>query len=162
MQRNRFDRARDFITADIEREIRLARMETSLWRRLLARAVGNPNGGGNFLTALGLLCYTEFAGRLKRNDFSDGNARVCFDDFFRDLGPEYDQLVQTQNVYRDLRCGLAHEYFVKRSCVIAMLSFRPQCGIQWDGNRYIFVVEAYWQDFRGALQALEQRLYGLP
>jgi hypothetical protein len=162
MQKDRFDLARNFITTDIEREIRLARMEASFWRRLLSRTLGFPLGGGNFLAALGLLCCTEFAGRLKRNDFSDGNARVCFDDFFRDLGAAYATLLQTQNIYKDLRCGLTHEYFVKRSCAIAMLSFRPQCGVQWDGKRYLFVVEAYWKDFRVALEVLEQQLYNSP
>lgn len=162
MQRDRFDLATHFITTDIEREIGLAQAETSFWRRLLMRMLGNPPGGGNFLAALGLLCYTEFAGRLKRSDFSDGNARTCFDDFFRDLGDEYDRVLQAHNVYRDLRCGLAHEYFMKRSCTIAMLSSRPQCGVQWDGQKYMFVVEAYWEDFRAALRALEQRLYGSP
>ena len=160
MQRDRFDRARAFIAADIGREIRLARGETSRWRRLVRWALGNPPGGGNFLAALGLLCYTEFAGRAKRDDFSDGNARACFDDFFRDLGPEYSELLKTRSIYRDLRCGLAHEYFVKRSCAIAMLAFQPQCGVQWDGERYIFVVEAYWQDFQAAFQKLGQQLYG--
>lgn len=162
MQKDQFDTARAFITTDIEREICLARAHNSFWTRLLLRAAGIPGGGGNFLAALGLLCYTEFAGRLKRNDFSDGNARACFDDFFADLGAQYAGLLPVQNVYRDLRCGLAHEYFVKRSCTIAMLTTRPQCGVQWDGQTYTFIVGAYWRDFSAALRGLERQLYGSP
>lgn len=49
-------------------------------------------GGGNLLAALGLLCYTEFAGKLrfgvKRADGSDV-ASANFNQFFDLLGPEY-------------------------------------------------------------------------
>src|SRR5215510_1030797 len=54
MQKDRFDRAKNFIAADIERESRLARLETSFWRRLLRCTLRYPIGGGIFLAALGL------------------------------------------------------------------------------------------------------------
>jgi len=157
--KERFITARNFIATDIQREIRLARDETSLLRSLMRRSLGRPPGGGNFLAALGLLCYTEFAGHLRLNDFSIGSARRAFEMFFRELGPAYDALLKNHDIYGDLRCGLAHEYFVKKSCRIGMLSFRPQCGVQWDGQHYLFTVEAYWLDFQNAFGKLGRDLY---
>jgi hypothetical protein len=115
--------------------------------------------GGNFMAALSLLSYTEFAGRLMLSDFSDGNFRKSFDEFFRDMGTGYDDLLKKHNVYKILRCGLAHESFVKKSCTIAMLSSRPQPGVQRDGTKYIFIVEAYLNDFRSAIDKLATQLF---
>jgi hypothetical protein len=42
------------------------------------------------MAALSLLSYTEFAGRLMLSDFSDGNSRKSFDEFFRNMGTGYD------------------------------------------------------------------------
>lgn len=65
------EQARDFIYRDIEREIALAKAtETAEGKSFLEKA-GVPSGGGNFMAALALLSYTEYAGRLKNNDFSD-------------------------------------------------------------------------------------------
>ena len=111
------------------------------------------------MAALALLSYTEFAGRLQLSDFSDQNSRKCFNEFFRDMGTGYDDLLKKHNIYKILRCGLAHEYFVKKSCTIAMLSSRPQPGVQWDGTKYIFIVESYLNDFRSAIDRLATRLF---
>ena len=159
IDKQRFITARDFIATDIQREIRLAQDETNLLKRVIRRLHGRPPGGGNFLAALGLLCYTEFAGHVRLNDFSIGSARRAFETFFPGLGPEYAVVLKNHDVYGDLRCGLSHEYFVKKSCRIGMLSFRPQCGVQWDGQRYLFTVEAYWLDFQNAFRKLEKDLY---
>jgi hypothetical protein len=71
--------------SDIEREIQLARAHRQKLQNL-----GVIAGGGNFLAALGLLCYTEFGGKLrfahKRPDGSD-LASKNFNDFFDLLGP---------------------------------------------------------------------------
>jgi hypothetical protein len=69
------------------------------------------------------------------------------------------QIVMNSNIYKILRCGLAHEYFVKKSCTIAMLSSRSQPGVQWDGTNYIFIVESYLNDFRSAIDRLATRLF---
>ena len=70
------------------------------------------------MAALALLSYTEFAGRLKNNDFSDQNSRKNFDDFFKDLGASYRQFLSQHNAYKIFRSGLAHEYYVKEDCII--------------------------------------------
>ena len=155
MNRQEFEQARTFIYADIEREIALAKASQNPFKKLLLRMAGVPSGGGNFMAALALLSYTEFAGRLKNNDFSDGNSRKNFDDFFVDLGNDYKQFLTSHNVYKIFRCGLAHEYYVKKDCVIAMWARRNLwSGVGFDGRQYFFVVEKYFEDFKIAFSAL--------
>lgn len=159
MDKQQLLQAKDFIFADIQREIALADASEHFLRRFwLRRAKVNP-GGGNFMAALALLSYTEFAGRLKNNDFSDQNSRKHFDDFFKDLGPSYQQFLSQHNVYKIFRCGLAHKYYVKQDCVIAVRSRSGAgAGIGFDGKQYFFIIEPYFQDFRNAFEALCQEL----
>ena len=74
----------------------------------------------NFLVAQALLNYTETIGSFI---LPNGNSAQRFDAFFTRLGPEYSLLLRRFNgrrrrnphiIYDDLRCGLAHEYVVKR------------------------------------------------
>lgn len=67
MKRDEFIQAKTFIFADIRREIKLAEVSEQQAGRESLIALGIPLGCGNFLAALGLLCYTEFAGKLKYN-----------------------------------------------------------------------------------------------
>jgi len=83
----RYDQACQFISTDIGRELDLARLN--------ARGeLGIPiaPGGGNLLAALGLLCYTEFAGKLrfgyKKANGADASKRN-FLGLFDLLGPTY-------------------------------------------------------------------------
>ncbi len=141
--------------ADIGREIALADSTERVLGRVGLRLAKIPKGGGNFMAALALLSYTEYAGRLKNNDFSDGNSRKNFDSFFSDLGAGYRQLLAQLNVYRIFRCGLAHEFYVKKDCIIAMRSNSVlNAGLGHDGQRYFFVVEKYQQDFTIAFRSL--------
>src|SRR5678815_767764 len=129
---------------DIEREVELGRVadEQAL------RALGVRPGGGNFLAALGLLSYTEFGGKLKFNCKKPNgteHASENFNRFFDELGHGYAKLRSSgHNVYDTFRCGLAHEYFIKKHCGIAMLGTGIPCGIcQLPDGRYEFVVEQY-------------------
>lgn len=145
--------AKRFILSDIRREIRLAYASKNDESREHLKRLGIPAGGGNFLAALGLLCYTEFAGKLK---YGKRGARQNFDSFFDDLGPDYKAFRQSGvNVYNVFRCGLAHEYYVKHSCDIHMTKKkRFLIGIGKDQRgRYWFVIETYIRDFRKALNA---------
>ena len=76
------------------------------------------------MAAMGLLNYTEFAGKLKYNakknkrDFASEN----FNRFFDVLGPGYKQFrASCINVYDIFRCGLVHEYYTKANCDIHMV-----------------------------------------
>jgi len=161
LDRQRFLQARIFIYGDIAREIKLARTSESCFGRLLLKLAGVPHGGANFMAALSLLSYTEYAGRIKNNDFSDRNSRANFEDFFRDLGPAYESVMPTVDVYKVFRCGLAHEYYVKKDCTIAMRADNLEgAAIGYDGRRFFFVVENYFQDFRRAFDLLLDRSHG--
>jgi len=159
MIRETFLQAKSFIFADVEREIQLAKADGKA-----LSALGVNPGGGNFLAALGLLCYTEFGGKLrfgfKRADGSD-IASANFNHFFDLLGPDYLAFRAVHNVYDIFRCGLAHEYYVKKGCTIDMLEATPGPGIQVDlSGHYRFVVESYYRDLRKAFDTLQVHLYG--
>ena len=153
MDKQQLLQAKSFIFADVEREIALANTSERWVGRQFLRLAKVPRGGGNFMAALALLSYTEFAGRLKNSDFSDQNSRKNFDDFFNDLGAAYQQFLSQHNAYRIFRCGLAHEYYVKKDCIIAMRS-RTGPGIGFNGQKYLFIIEQYFEDFKRALEAL--------
>jgi hypothetical protein len=105
--------------------MQLAKASRSRWKRWVLRLSGIHRGGANFLAALGVLCYTEFAGKLmfdcRKTDGRD-HASENFNRFFDRLGPGYQALrASGLNVYDVFRCGLAHEYYVKANCRIAIL-----------------------------------------
>jgi len=112
----------------VERELQLAKADAAA-----LQALGVTPGGGDFLAALGLLCYTELGGKLrfgvKRADGSDV-ASANFNQFFDFLGPAYQTFRAQHNVYDLFRCGLAHEYYVKQSCTIARLEGTAGAGLR--------------------------------
>jgi len=159
MTKDEFVQAKAFIFSDLERELQLAKAD-----RTALQALGVTPGGGNFLAALGLLCYTEFGGKLrfgvKRGDGSDV-ASANFNQFFDLLGPDYQAFCVQHNVYDIFRCGLAHEYYVKKSCTIQMLEAIPGPGIRVEASgHYRFVVESYFRDLRNAFDTLQVHLFG--
>ena len=165
MDRPAFDRAKRFIFADIRREIALAdASQTDEGREALRRAGVSP-GAGNFIAALALLSYTEFAGKLKFNckkaNGSDA-AGENFNRFFDELGDRYRAFrAAGHNVYGVFRCGLAHEYYVKKACEITIRVDplgEPGIGMLPDG-RYYFSVEPYCNDLERAFGDLEDFLY---
>lgn len=159
MDKTLIAQAKHFIFSDIEREIALADATERKMGRLLLSLASVPRGGGNFIAALSLLAYTEYGGRLKNDDFSDTNSRKNFDDFFADLGTGYQQLLRQHNIYKVFRCGLAHEYYVKGDCTIAMRTTRSlSAGLGHDGTNYFFVVSKYYADFKAAFATLCDKL----
>jgi len=152
-----FRAAKQFIFNDIEREIELARASEAAPQAL--QAAGVRPGGGNFLAALGLLCYTEFGGRLKYNR---PTASENFNLFFDDLGAGYKAFRKAgHNVYDILRCGMAHEYMIKRPGAIAMLGAAAPEGIRlMSDGRFEFIVERYYLDLKRAFDDLDHQLFG--
>jgi hypothetical protein len=105
-----FIEAKRFICADIEREIRLAYASQRDDFKVAVQPFAIPLGGANFLAAMGLLSYTEFAGKLKYNE-KKKNGKDCakqnFNRFFDDLGLGYKQFrASCPDVYDIFRCGL--------------------------------------------------------
>lgn len=156
-----FEQAKAFIYADIEREIALGKATRSKLRNFFLRIAGVPRGGGNFMAALALLSYTEFAGRLENQDFSNQNSGKNFNDFFACLGPHYQTFLNHHQVYTILRCGLAHEYYVKKDCEIAMegIGLPYQHGIDYDNGKYFFIVKEYFKDFKSAFSTLGNNIH---
>nr|MDO8097736.1 hypothetical protein [Candidatus Njordarchaeota archaeon] len=132
-----------FIFSDIKREIELARS-------------GKP--AGNFLSALGLLFYTEFMRGILKGSFKPREAKSRFDAFFNSMGQGYKSLNRQIDVYNVFRCGMAHQYFLKGNCTIAMLKGNETLGIGKTLNRqHYFVVERYFEDFAEACLSLYNR-----
>lgn len=164
MNREEFAQARIFICTDIRRELRLAQVSEQQSMKDLFTKAEIPLGGGNFLAALGLLCYTEFLGKItyecKKNgrDWSSENFNKAFDRF----GPKYAELRSSGlNVYDVFRCGLAHEYYAKNNCTIYMLRHdqATALGRSSDGRLY-FNVEHYFEDFMKAMDILGKEKFG--
>ena len=169
-----------FIFSDIEREMAWAKTQFTIMGDL---HIKNLTGGGNFLCALGLLCYTEFMGGISTGSFSKGPDKSRFDAFFNLMGPDYEAFNRQINVYKIFRCGMVHEYFIKKSGVIYMLSggvnivstmsgdvgslggapsvlkgpVQYGIGILDDG-RYFFIVEQYYKDFAQACHKVYAQL----
>lgn len=145
MNYKEFQQAKKFIFSDVQREIDLAK---------------NNKNAGNFLCALGLLCYTEFAGDLKEK--SKGTKTERFNSFFRTFGPHYNKLIDEGfDIYGDLRCGLVHTYFAEK-CIIYMPAVNRSTGIFLDKQGiYHFYVGKYFEDFKIALEKLEKDIYGI-
>jgi hypothetical protein len=159
MTKNDFLQAKEFIFRDVEREIQLAKAVPASLQSLAITP-----GGGNFLAALGLLCYTEFGGKLrfhrKRTNGKDA-ASENFNWFFDLLGQAYQDFRAEHNVYDLFRCGLAHEYYVKKSCTICMLESTVGAGLRVDAkDHYCIVVESYCRDLKKAFDDLKVHLYG--
>ncbi len=128
-----------FIYCDIKREIDLARSDKP---------------GGDFLAALGLLCYTEFMGKVVLRDRESYTKQ--FKAFFRLMGEDYQRLIDAReiDVYKIFRSGIVNSYFVN-DCEIKMLNDNYSSGIivKPDG-KYLFIVEKYFEDFMNACQRL--------
>lgn len=165
MTHEEFFQARNFIFTDIRREVALANTSKTNEGEIALKNLGIPPGGGNFLSALALLSYTELGGKLKyghkKKNGSD-YASKNFNDFFDQLGIEYSDFRNNgHNVYDIFRCGLIHEYYVKNNCTIYMFieqENKPGIGLLDDGS-YYFSVEPYCRDLERAFIDLEKHLY---
>jgi len=152
-----------FAMTDVRREIALSNASHEPGGAKALLKLGIEPGGGNFIAALGLLCYTEFGGLLKFNHRDARGRSIAsknFNGFFDELGPDYKAFRSKHNVYDVFRCGLAHEYYVKRTCSIAIRVVNSTTGIGIDlkGN-YYFAVEQYCNDLEKALLALDRHLF---
>ena len=144
-------KVRDFMFGDVEKTLSL---------------VNTRDGAPNFLLALALCCYTEYWGQ-----FLIGKKRVhgynskCFNEFFQRLGPRYEYLIShnhnkydsikcDHNIYKDIRCGLAHAYMIDGNAKI-VIEDSEYCGILYDSvsRTYTFVVRKYFEDFKIAVNS---------
>lgn len=155
MTKDKFLLAREYITTDVERELSMARASINPKNSAILSGMKVKPGGGNFLSALAMLCYTEFAGSIATNN--SAHCRVNFETFLRSMGQAYADLLDSgMDVYKLFRCGMAHEYFAKDSIEVTMFG-NPKSGAGIgrlaDGRLY-FCLEPYYKDFLSAFDAL--------
>jgi hypothetical protein len=109
----------------------------------------------NFLVALGLSVYTEVMGGLVTGRLKDMRwSRKNYKAFLHYMGRCYIDIDNQIDLYRKVRCGLTHEYFVKVPSTIyveCVPSSAP--GIVYDGGILKFAVKNYYRDFRKGCDA---------
>ena len=110
-------------------------------------------GAPGFLIALGLCSYTEYWGKLAEG-ISRGCSETTFNAFLDRLDPtHYPNLrMNGVNIYRDIRCGLAHSYLIEKNANIDAVT-DGEHGIVFDiGNKmYSFYVKTYFEEFKCAV-----------
>ncbi len=126
------------------------------------------SGKANFLAALGLLDYTEILGGLVTGNLKElHKARENFDSFIPYLGQWYvnlDTKLKAKNgIYGRIRCGLAHEYFIKgKNSTIYMYHLEnPDAkGIDYfpKQDRIEFVVDKFFSDFKAGAEIYHGQL----
>jgi len=131
------------------------------------------DGDANFLAALGLMEYTEILGgmvvtekRIKNGITVNEFPKECgknFDAFLPYLGECYEKLDENLKggLYGRVRCGLAHEYFIKGSAEIHMdYKDNIDCGIIWEKEKDCvhFYVKNYFEDFKKAAESFYPEL----
>jgi hypothetical protein len=154
-----FTESKQILYADVEREIWLAQTSTDSRGQALKK-LGIPSlGGANFLSALGLLCFTEYCGWLRydrrngKRALSSGN----FNSFFDSLGKDYAVFRKKNDVYGIFRCGMVHQYYAKRPFEIVMPTEIDGVAITRD-IIYHFYVASYFRDLKNRLQSFEQEI----
>ncbi len=126
----------------------------------------------NYVVALALLTYTEYLGGLITGDLGLQNkSKTNFDTalkYFEWKGDkkyyskfkvelEDSKSTKKMGVYEIFRCGLIHEYFSKGTCVVHNNSQHPDhcvgedAGVGWINNRLRFHNNAYFRDFKHAV-----------
>jgi hypothetical protein len=126
--------------------------------------------GANYLAALGLAVYSESLMRFEIK--GDKLSQKRFDRFLELLPKEY-QLIDSKlkslgnrdGLYNRVRCGLAHEYFVKKNAaIITKAEANMPCGIMYNESedKLTIVVETYFNDFKEAAKKLHMRLKTMP
>ena len=112
----------------------------------------------NFLLALGLCCYTEYWGKLKlgvKEEEQNWKGRELFEKFLYDyLDPSYYPHLKKKgaDIYKDVRCGLAHAYLIEQTSNIDAGSDGGH-GIEFDSEnmRYTFYVKTYFLEFKAGV-----------
>lgn len=109
---------------------------------------GRGEGAPAFLIALGLCCYTEYWGRLVLG-ISTGCSKPAFNTFLDRLDPIHYRTLRESglNIYRDVRCGLAHSFVIENGGNIDA-DTEGDHGIDFDKKTkysfYVIVPNNFW------------------
>ncbi len=143
--RDAFEESRRLLLVDLHREVDWGNAWHDGRETVLNQAGLRVAGGGNFLTALGALCYTEYGGWL---ELGRKVAIQNFDHFFNKLAPDYKAFNLRHHVYDTFRCGMAHEYYVKSRSYGISLTHTNAFPFEYDPSpgarfKYVFHVSPY-------------------
>ncbi|MGD0395982.1 MAG: hypothetical protein ABSB26_03625 [Nitrososphaerales archaeon] len=105
-------------------------------------------GYANFAAALALSVYTDVLGGLINGNLTaKGESEANYSTFLGRMGYEPKKCEQ---YYRDIRCGLAHQYFIKGESTVARVALEKTKGIhERDGITYFFA-DTYFEEFKEA------------
>jgi len=126
----------------------------------------------NFLAALGLMVYTEAIGGVVTGHLGeDGHVRENFEAALPWLGPSYvetDAFLKRKSrsgkdgLYKVVRCGLAHEYFIKGAATIWRHAEnpRPPCAIlvELKSGQIHLIADTYREDLMAGATRIRSRL----
>ena len=126
----------------------------------------------NFLAALGLSEYTGIIGGLKTGKLLCENCcRSNYEAFLPYLEQPYvdinSKLKSKGGLYKIVRCGLAHKYFIKGPHVIMNDPKRPDdsplldtfdCEVLFIGEELGFIVDVYFRDFKKGIEKYYREL----
>jgi hypothetical protein len=146
------------IETDLEREIGLAKATRNAENIKQLESMGIRPGAGNFLCALGLLCYTEFLGSEKynhakmrgkgKNKRQISDNKLNFLSLFKDLGEEY-RIFAEENSDQiwNYRNGFTHDYVYRGPSIVSMLKPNGlKCGVFKKDDILHFNVQKYYED----------------
>jgi hypothetical protein len=111
----------------------------------------------SFLLALGLCCYTEYWGKLKLGvGAKENRGKDSFEEFlYGYLDPIYYPQLRNKglDLYKDVRCGLAHSYLIENKTSYIDAASDSSHGIDYDSAnmQYTFYVKTYFQEFKAGV-----------
>jgi len=162
-----FIQIKEFIKTDIERELQLARISGTFSSHVLD-FIGINRGGGNMMTTLALLDYTEFAGHvyaklthLKNYDaFEQGFALFNGYDYRKlpvKTAREVQQTIKNSIVFPDdvnVYIGMLEGNFLEKR--------HTNAGIVVEDGEWYFCIEKYYKDLMEVLCILEPLMRNCP
>jgi hypothetical protein len=112
----------------------------------------------NFLLALCLCCYTEYWGKLRLGVPAE-EKRMSQDSFEKFLYGYLDPIyyphlkIKGIDLYKDVRCGLAHSYLIENKTSYIDAASDSSHGIEYDSANmgYTFYVKTYFQEFKAGV-----------
>lgn len=156
--------------SDIDRKDKVDRLQKFMIKDIQAAI----DGKANYLAALGLSTYTENLGGFLNGNFDKHNSAVNYTKFFSyfpssGLYTTLDSTLKSspllEGLYKVVRCGLVHEYFMKAdSQVTTGVPSPTSCGIVYHplkSPQLTFYVDTYFDHFKIALKKYHDELLGI-
>ena len=116
--------------------------------------------GALYLSALGIASYSEYLGGLLTNNL--GSNGDNFKAFFLRMNPNYPKMNNDVNLYKRIRCGLVHEYFIKKSANIRSLqkeeTTKDGVILHQDGRLEI-IIDNLFNEFKNTTKGVKSEIH---